>query len=311
MMQYADVASPDWRRFISDGDHRWHMGMRRGDTTTFFAPRDTSGTVLAERVHWLAHDEHCYAALTVEAEPALIDTVALAQSLGHRIDVARTLGEQMLALGGMWEADFVWMRAGVDGSHRLTGGVVCFPSSWALRDKLGRTMSETHGPVPGLNAALDASIETFFKRMDPGVAWVRENVNYSRSAELNQHPSRPRPRLDETISVDQVWIRLEHQLLLKLPTSRDILFAIRVEAIPLQKVIDAPWAATRLMRTLETMPTAVAEYKGLAHQGNTTARDLIVSFLRSGLPAHEQPPTVAQSTMMVADRAGRDLNNAS
>jgi hypothetical protein len=145
-----------------------------------------------------------------------------------------------------------------------------------LRDKLGRTMSETHGPVPGLNAALDRQIETFFAKMVPGVAWVRENANYSRVPELNQHPARTRRLLDATVSADEFWVRLEHQLLLKFPVSRSILFAIRVEVIPLRQVLESPDTAARLARLLETMPAAAAEYKSVIE-----ARDAIVPMLRS------------------------------
>ena len=40
------------------------------------------------------------------------------------------------------------------GEFRLQAGAVVFPSSWALEEKLGRTMDEIHGIVPGLNPAL-------------------------------------------------------------------------------------------------------------------------------------------------------------
>jgi hypothetical protein len=271
---------PDWPRIFPDADHRWVMGLRRGDASAFLAPRGAAGTVRAERARWLAEDPRSYAALTPAAEPALADTVALARTLGATIDPSLTPWDQLLALGCTWESDFVWMHADGAGAHRLTGGVVCFPSSWALRDKLGRTMSETHRPVPGLNAALDRQIETFFAKMIPGDVWVRENANYSRAAELNQHPARPRRPLDATVSADEFWVRLEHQLLLKFSVSRSILFAIRVEVIPLRQVLESPEAAARLARLLETMPAAAAEYKSVIE-----ARDVIVPLLRSGQSA--------------------------
>jgi hypothetical protein len=267
---------PDWQRVFPNADHRWVMGLRHGDAAAFLAPRDPAGTIRAERARWLAEDPRTYAALTPAAEPALGDTVALARTLGAAIDPSLTPWDQLLVLGRTWESDFVWMHPDGAGAHRLTGGVVCFPSSWALHDKLGGTMSETHGPVPGLNEALDRQIETFFAKMVPGAAWVRENANYSRVPALNQHPARPRRPLDETVSAEEFWVRLEHQLLLKFPVSRSILFAIRLEVIPLRQVLESPEAAGRLARLLETMPAAAAEYKSIIE-----ARDVIVPMLRS------------------------------
>jgi hypothetical protein len=266
----------DWCRIFPDADHRWVMGLRQGDAAAFLAPRDATGRVCAERDRWLTEDPKSYAALTPGAEPALADTVALARTLGAAIEPSLAPREQLLALGRIWEADFVWMHPDADGAHRLTGGVVCFPSSWALGDKLGRTMSETHRPVPGLNAALDRAIETFFAKMIPGVAWTRENANYSRTPDLNQHPARPRRELDATVTAEEFWIRLEHQLLLKFSISGSILFAIHVEVIPLHELLQSPEGAAGLARLLDTLPAPAAEYKSV-----TQARGVIVPLLRS------------------------------
>lgn len=261
------------------------MGLRRGDAATFFSPRDPTGQVRAERERWLTEDPENYAALTPTAEPALADTVALAQQMGVTLDPTLSPWEQLMALGRTWEPDFVWMHPDGAGAHRLTGGVVCFPSSWALRDKLGRTMSETHRPVPGLNAALDRQIETFFAKMIPGVVWTRENANYSRVPDLNQHPVRPQRPLDATVTGEEFLIRLEHQLLLKFPTSGSILFAIRVEVFPLSELLNCSEDSARLARLLDTMSEAAAEYKGVAQ-----AREVIVPLLRSVQSAKREPP---------------------
>jgi hypothetical protein len=278
----------DWARIYPDADHRWSMGLRPGDVAEFFATRDGTGAVCAERARWLASDPEKYAALPPEAEPALSETVELARSLGTTIDVALTPFEQLLALGRAWEPDFVWMHPDGNGAHRLVGGVVCFPSSWSLREKLGGTMSQVHGPVPGLNAALDRQIETFFSKLDPGVAWTRENSSYRRDADLNHHPSLPRPHLDSTITLDEVWIRVEHQLLQKFPRSGSVLFGIRVEVVPLCKLIEDTQAAARLARVLSTMSPAAAEYKGVA-----VARTILVPLLRRIIASRADPTAAA------------------
>lgn len=266
------------------------MGLRRGDAASFFSPRDPTGLVLAERRRWLKEDPENYAALTPAAEPALADTVALAQQLGETLDPKLTPWEQLMALGRTWEADFVWMHPDGTGAHRLIGGVVCFPSSWSLQEKLGLTMSETHRPVPGLNTSLDRQIETFFAKMIPGVAWTRENANYSRVPDLNQHPVRPRRPLDATVTGEEFLIRLEHQLLLKFPASNSILFAIRMEVIPLSELLNCAEGSARLARLLDTMSVAAAEYKGIAQ-----AREVIVPLLHSVQSAKSGPQPHSES----------------
>lgn len=270
----AHAVSPDWKRIFPDADHRWVMGLRPGNAAEFFAVQDATGAVCAERARWLAEDAETYSALPREAEPALIETVELARKLGTNIDTSLSAREQLLALGRVWEPDFAWMHPDDLGAHRLIGGVVCFPSSWALREKLGRPMSEVHEPVPGLNDLLARNIETFFARQEPGAVWVRENANYSRDVELNHLPSRPRLPLDETITAEEFFIRLEHQLLLKLPRSGSILFGIRVEVVPLTHLMQDRDATTRLARMLSTMTPAAAAYKGVA-----AARPKLVALL--------------------------------
>jgi hypothetical protein len=285
-----DIPQPDWRRFFPDSNHRWAMGLRRGDAAQFLAPTTSAADARAERARWLASDPQRYAALTAAAEPGLADTVELARTLGASIDATLSPWEQLLSLGRFWEADFVWLAVDEVGTYRVAGGVVCFPSHWALRDKLGRTLSETHDPVPGLNAALERQIETFLGRIVPGQAWLRENAGYSRSPERNQHLSRPPLPLDATVSRDDVWIRLEHQLLLKLPRSQSLLFGIRVEVVPL-RMLDSPQAAADLARLLNTMSPEAAEYKGL-----TTAREALVSLCRQMIEAERiQKPAIQPS----------------
>ncbi len=263
LMNPKTYATPDFMRFFPAADHRWVMGLRPGDAAEFFAARDTTGAICAERTRWLAGDAPTYAALLPEAEPAVRETVELAHSLGVVIDGSLSPWEQLLELGRSWEADFAWMHPDGQGTHRLIGGVVCFPSSWALRDKLGHPMSEVHSPVSGLNDALGGKIKTFFDRQEPGVAWTRENASFSRDAELNHHPSRRGRPLDATITADEVYIRLEHQLLLKLAHSGSILFGIRVEIVPLKVLMQSPSAAVRLAQLFSTISPAAAVYKGI------------------------------------------------
>jgi hypothetical protein len=275
-MNHTTIAQEsDWNSIFPRGDHRWNMGVRRGDAATFFATRDADDAVCAERAGWLADDPETYAALPPEAEPALHETVQLARTLGTVVDTAAPPHEQLLALGRAWEPDFVWMHPDGHDTHHLIGGVVCFPSSWALREKLGRPMREVHVPVPGLNDALARQIESLFAKQVSGDVWVRENANYSRDSRRNHHPSQPLHKLDATITPAEFWIRLEHQLLLKLPRSGSILFGIRVEPYPLTRLLEDAQAAARLAEVFSTMSPAAAAYKGL-----TEARPQVIAWLR-------------------------------
>lgn len=268
---------PDWSRIFPDADHRWTMGLRPGDAAEFFRPRDTTGEVLRERRRWLADEPDKYVVATQECKTCLADSLALAESLGSVLPSsgAVDLTTHAVALGCAWESDIVWLRPYDDGTYQVVGGVVCFPSSWALTDKVGLPIGDVHAPVPGLNLALGRKIDRFLAMLNTGDAWTRENWSLSRSDERNQHTSRPRLGFDDSITADDVWIRLEHQLLLRLHPSGGVLFGIRIELIPLAEFRTGTDAARRLARAIATMSSEAAEYKIFA-----PARERLIALLK-------------------------------
>jgi dimethylamine monooxygenase subunit A len=243
-----------------EGDYRFQMGLRRGSAAEFFRPTTQHVALVNERQHWLREEPEKYSACQATAEPLLEECVHLACEWGSISEAQRAeLGTivtpvaRIIALGGMWEPDFLLLRGGDAGRFELAGGGVCFPSSWSLTEKVGQPMDFIHAPVPGLNAQLGRSIDTFLAKLTPGAAWFRHNWGLSRSAELNQHPSRALPRLDAAVAPGEVWLRIEHQALVALPRTRGILFAIRIAMHPLAEVKRDAAAATGLARALRSM----------------------------------------------------------
>ena len=251
-----------------DEDYRFAMKFEREPPADFFAPTPAHSRVLAERRKWLHTSAGDYVALDSEGTPLVIETLGLFRDWSQNRYSVPTSEDPSLTtwtdLGRAVEADLLLLEASPDGAFRLRAGCVCFPSSWSLAEKMGHTVEEIHGIVPGLNAALARPISGFLSKMAPGIAWRRANWGLSRSAELNLHPHRKLPRLDDTIGHGDVWLRIEHQALVALPRTRGILFGIRVEVLPLSEVLRDAAAAAGLHRALRTMPGAVAIYKGIA-----------------------------------------------
>lgn len=274
-------SSPDWMRIFPEGDHRWTMGLRPTDPAAFFAPRIGGEAVRQQRARLLADDPVRHAILTPAAQGALEETIGwLPTVAGREVGEAATVAEpyeRLLALGRSIEADLVWLQTAADGTHRVVGGAVCFPSSWDLAEKLEAPLRLVHDPVPGLDAALGRQIDVFLTKLEPGVAWARENWSLAADGALNHHPARPRTPFPPHPAADDVWIRLEHQLLVRLPQTRSVLFAIDVEPVPLTTLLQSAPAAERLARLLETMSPAGLEYKRIA-----SVRSAIVQRLRGG-----------------------------
>ena len=291
-----------------EADYRFHLRFERGSCSEFFRPTSQLEELLAQRRHWLQTAPQSYAALLPDGIPLLEETLDLAlaeqtlppgfcfeQSISPAIHQSSPSDSpshpstdpkihqpslpaswrRCLELGTAWEPDFLLLKPDAMDQILLVGGCVCFPSSWSLAEKIGRPMDVIHGVVPGLNAAIGNQIQGFLKKLRPGLAWLRANWGLSRSPELNQHPERKLPRLDSTVRLGEIWLRIEHQLLTALPRTQAVLFAIRIAMHPLAEIQRDSLIAPRLSRALQTMPDAMAEYKGIAR-----ARAKVISLLR-------------------------------
>ena len=68
----------DLAELFPDGEHRFQLTLRRAEPREFFAPRDETGRVLAERRRWLEADAARYARLEPAGEPLLREFLAMA-----------------------------------------------------------------------------------------------------------------------------------------------------------------------------------------------------------------------------------------
>jgi dimethylamine monooxygenase subunit A len=256
-----------------DGDFRFHLTLRRGEPQEFFRTSDPTGHVLSERKRWLADMPKRYSALTPEGSPLLGEFVDLCAEwgvLGGNSKLTANAVEKkadaeiLHEVGSTLEPDVLLLSRDNDGQFCLRGGVLCFPTGWSLEEKMGKTLDSIHGVVPGLNPVLGSPISQFLSRLKPGVAFHRDNWGISPTDELNQHPARALPALELPVALDRLWLRVEHQVLLALPRSQGVVFGIRIANHRLDQLVTRADVSAGLIRSLETMPLAMAVYKRIA-----------------------------------------------
>jgi hypothetical protein len=243
------------------GDYRFHLTLRRGEPRDFFRPRDASGRVRAERARWIAAEPARYTALQPDGEPLLMELAELAAGWG--VLPAPPPADLLRTLGATLEPDFLLLSRDQQDEFRLRGGALCFPTAWALEDKIGHTLDFIHGPVPGLNAALAPPIGQFLARLKPGVAFQRDNWGIAATDELNLHPARALPAPRPPVALDRLWLRVEHQALVALPRTGGVVFGLRIALHRLDALAHDPVVSAGLRRALETMPAELAAYKRL------------------------------------------------
>jgi dimethylamine monooxygenase subunit A len=119
-------------------------------------------------------------------------------------------------------------------AHLLTFGVLCFPASWTLRQKVGRGVLGIHAPVERYDASMGQRVERVLGALQPGQAVWRANVLCYNDPNLYQ------PRLEsERRPFDRskpLWVRVERQTLMRLAPSGAIVFTIHTWLVPMDRL---------------------------------------------------------------------------
>lgn len=206
---------------------------------------------------------------------------------------ALALDAPLVAASLLVQEDLILMRRGEDG-WRLAAGSLCFPSSWTLTEKFGKTLQTIHIPVPGFGPG--SRPDELIARMFDGLqGQAMERFNWSiQAGDALYHPlsnvqrddratGRPSHFADEGEINASAFIRVERQTLRKLPVSRDVLFTIRIHLDPLavlEKHPDKARLAASFAGQLMALDTAQLDYKGL-----TADRDRLVDWLQAAAAA--------------------------
>jgi dimethylamine monooxygenase subunit A len=108
--------------------------------------------------------------------------------------------------------------------HVLIGALLCFPSNWTLSEKLGRPLSRIHLPVEPYDATLARRVQRLFDHLRPECPLMRANLLLYRDPALHK----PRPESDRQGAKPEVarFVRVERQVLLRLPATRAVVFSI-------------------------------------------------------------------------------------
>lgn len=149
--------------------------------------------------------------------------------------------QPLLTLGRLVQEDLCLMeRRGEE--YVLTGGILCFPASWSLTQKLGRPLTGIHDPVPVYDADIAKRVARLFDAIRPEQPLWRMNYLTYDDFVLHQPrvegEKRPQP-------ADHVFIRCERQCLLRLPVTNAVVFTIHTYVVDAGNVTPEELAALR------------------------------------------------------------------
>ncbi|KAI1479810.1 hypothetical protein F4774DRAFT_418650 [Daldinia eschscholtzii] len=171
--------------------------------------------------------------------------------------------------------DFYFMCPDPNGDYRLQGYIACFPGGFLSPARVGESVREIHKPVPGYERKLGLSVDRYFARMKPGDFIGRMNwslqvdgADLFRTDGNNYYPGTDQVVSDykEDPSLDESFLRVEHQTLTKLPRSGAVIFTVRSYMTPLHQV-KAEGDGKALAEAIESMPQGLGHYKMVQYWG--------------------------------------------
>lgn len=273
-----------YRPFL-DGPHHLAMGLRALDPDDWVERDLTFARQVTEKRRLLEVCPEAVAIACAGSLPAQRETAArLLAHLESRFPEVYTFGPEQIAerttgqtyapgafrgrplelAARLIQEDLCLLEAD-GGAYVLTAGMVCFPSRWALADKIGKPLATIHTPVPGYEDRLERAVDRFFASLRPERPVWRLNWSLVETDTLHLPPEARTARVEadpETIG-DRLFLRVERQTLRRMPETGAILFTIRTYVDPLPGIIDTAEAAQALIARLTDMPDPLARYKNL------------------------------------------------
>ncbi|MES0881375.1 heme-dependent oxidative N-demethylase family protein [Roseibium sp. SCP14] len=202
-------------------------------------------------------------------------------------EVSLTDKPALLTASRLVQEDLILMRPGDDG-YRLVAASLCFPSSWSLAEKFGKSMSGIHEGVPGFNGSrMGQMVARLFDNLKVDQLVCRFNWSIHPDSDLH-HPLPKDMRFDcPDQALASLFLRVERQTLRRLPESGDILFAIKIHHDPLAALKtqdDRADIAGGLHKQLLALDDDQLDYKGLGETRDALAGALEGFFTESAVP---------------------------
>ena len=190
-------------------------------------------------------------------------------------------------LGRRVEED-VMVLDGNDPAIPLVAGCLCFPSMWSLQQNLGRSFEQIHQPVPHFAEKIGRSSRLLMEWLKPSYPVTRLNWGMYPTTRLDLTPgSLPEweaayEGIDEDNAGERVHLRIERQVLLRLPRTHGIFFTIHIWVGSIAEQLGVPGRAARIAEQLHSLPEDTERYKRLA-----PFREPLITWLRrrAELPA--------------------------
>lgn len=188
--------------------------------------------------------------------------------------------EPLEYIGRQVQGDFALLDQR-DGDLFMDAGIVTCPADWSLAFDAGMSFKQWHSPVPVAHqmGVFDRALK-YLVNIQVGQPVRRLNWTLTINPRLDTSPETFHEWGSDRASITPenvgslVHLRVELQVMARLPRSNALMFSIRTYLISMDELVTQLAWAQRLHRVLRDLPDAIADYKGM-----TLYRQTLVDWL--------------------------------
>jgi dimethylamine monooxygenase subunit A len=168
----------------------------------------------------------------------------------------------------------------------VVAGQLCFPSGWSLNEKLGKQFMEVHAPLPSVTAPMIQAGNKLLARLPWSKPVARNNWGFRYGNQLDlssKYSIAYREKLALEIATlseqefgEEIFLRVEHQTLTRLPLSSFVLFTIHTYTSSLKEECNSIERIQTMLSFLKSTPKEVIEYKVM-----TPMYDRLIHYLNA------------------------------
>ena len=204
-------------------------------------------------------------AMAEDSESACRETAEWINEIVPWVDDASSDEQPLICAGLQVQEDIAVLKDDASLGFPIIGGLVCFPSGWSIRDKLGYSLGHTHEEVPGFSEQMLKRTSKLFESLRPLKTVYRHNWMVVPTPILSMLPSESAKNGELRLGLtpesmgDQGYFRVEYQTLTRLPHTKAIVFTILTTRCKLNDLNDHQ--VRILAGVIRTTPDSVANYK--------------------------------------------------
>ena len=223
MVQWLDEIDLD------PSDPPVRMGVRTLGDQSWLLQDDEEESQLALKAK-LTKDESSEVFLALpESEAAGLEVCSLITGTGRQLIPDSKDLHPLKRAGLSVQEDLCLMRRD-EGCWVLAAASLCFPSRWRLSEKIGREISDVHGPVTGYPEFLRKKVNSLMDRLSTTPVWRRNwFIHPDPSLYQPERPENGDPIIEAVHVHDELFLRSERQTLRSLDTAGWILFTIKIQ----------------------------------------------------------------------------------